>query len=77
MVIVIKSAGEDPVKVFEDFFPWKSHVHLEDIAPSRVHQHLIAGEGAISYLKLFKTMSTLGCQSHIGLEFYPWIHPKK
>ncbi|MGA3086934.1 MAG: hypothetical protein ABSE95_19460, partial [Thermodesulfobacteriota bacterium] len=77
MVIVIKSAGEDPVKVFEDLFSWIGYVHLEDIAPSRVHQHLIAGEGAISYLKLIKTMSALGYQGHISLELYPWIHPKK
>ena len=66
-------AGEDPVKVFEDLFPWIGHVHLEDIAPSRVHQHLIAGQGAISYLKLFKAMSALGYQGDISLELYPYV----
>ncbi len=66
-------AGEDPVKVFEDLFPWIGHVHLEDIAPSRVHQHLIAGQGAIPYLKLFKAMSALGYQGDISLELYPYV----
>ena len=66
-------AGEDPVKVFEDLFPWIGHIHLEDIAPSRVHQHLIAGQGAIPYLKIFKAMSALGYQGDISLELYPYV----
>ena len=50
-------AGEDPKVAFEDLFEWVSHVHLEDIAPSRVHNHLIAGEGVIPFLEIFKAMS--------------------
>jgi sugar phosphate isomerase/epimerase len=65
--------GEDPVEAFEDLFPWIGHVHLEDIAPSRVHNHLIAGQGAIPYLKLFRTMAALGYEGDISLELYPYV----
>ena len=39
--------GEDPNTAFEELFEWVGHVHLEDIAPNRAHNHLIAGQGAI------------------------------
>ena len=65
--------GEDPVEAFEDLFPWIGHVHLEDIAPSRVHNHLIAGQGAIPYLKLFRTMAALEYQGDMSLELYPYV----
>jgi sugar phosphate isomerase/epimerase len=66
-------AGEDPEAAFEDLFQWIGHVHLEDIAPNRVHNHLIAGEGAIRFLDLFKTMRTLGYQGDLSLELYPYV----
>lgn len=65
--------GEDPVEAFEDCFPWIGHVHLEDIAPSRIHDHLIAGQGVIAYLKLFRTMVALGYQGDMSLELYPYV----
>ena len=42
-------AGEDPRVAFETLVEWVGHVHIEDIAPTRVHQHLIAGQGAIRF----------------------------
>ena len=65
--------GEDPKEAFEDLFQWVGHVHLEDIAPSRVHNHLIAGQGAIPFLKLFRTMAALGYKGDISLELYPYV----
>ena len=41
--------GEDPAVAFEELFEWTGHVHLEDIAASRVHEHLIPGRGAIAF----------------------------
>lgn len=66
-------AGEDPKATFEDLFEWVGHVHLEDIAPSRVHNHLIAGEGVIPFLEIFKTMSALDYRGDISLELYPYV----
>lgn len=65
--------GEDPKEAFEDLFQWVGHVHLEDIAPSRVHNHLIAGQGAIPFLELFRTMAALGYKGDISLELYPYV----
>jgi len=31
---------EDPADVIRQFNKWIGHIHIEDIAPSRVHQHL-------------------------------------
>jgi sugar phosphate isomerase/epimerase len=66
-------AGEDPSAAFEELFEWVGHVHLEDIAASRVHNHLIAGRGAISFPDVLRTMVRLGYPGHISLELYPYV----
>jgi sugar phosphate isomerase/epimerase len=66
-------AGEDPAKAFETLFQWVGHVHIEDIAPNRSHNHLIAGQGAIAFPEVFKTMARLGYQGDISLELYPYV----
>ena len=65
-------AGEDPSEAFETLFEWVGHVHLEDIAETRVHQHLIAGHGVIDFRRVFQTMTTLGYTGDISLELYPY-----
>jgi sugar phosphate isomerase/epimerase len=65
--------GEDPEAAFEELFEWVGHVHIEDIAPSRVHNHLIAGQGVIQFLEIFKTMQRLGYNGDISLELYPYV----
>ncbi len=66
-------AGEDPAAAFEELLPWIGHVHLEDIAPSRVHAHLIPGLGAIDLRAIFRTMVRLGYGGDISLELYPYV----
>ena len=66
-------AGEDPSAAFEELFEWVGHVHVEDIAASRVHNHLIAGHGAIRFIDIFKTMARLDYQGDISLELYPYV----
>ena len=66
-------AGEDPRRAFETLFEWVGHVHLEDIAPTRVHQHLIAGQGAIRFADVLKCMRQLGYAGDISLELYPYV----
>ncbi|MCX5882166.1 MAG: sugar phosphate isomerase/epimerase [Deltaproteobacteria bacterium] len=65
-------AGEEPHAAFEDLFEWIGHVHVEDIAPSRVHNHLIVGQGAICFSKIFEAMMRLGYACDISLELYPY-----
>ena len=66
-------AGEDPSVAFEKLFEWVGHVHLEDIAASRVHNHLIPGRGAIRLLDVLRTVVRLGYSGHISLELYPYV----
>ena len=49
------------------------HVHVEDIAATRIHNHLIAGRGVIGFLDIFKTMVELKYQGDISLELYPYV----
>lgn len=66
-------AGEDPAAVFEQLFRWIGHVHIEDIAPNRVHNHLIAGQGAIDFRTIFERMKQLDYRGDISLELYPYV----
>lgn len=65
-------AGEDPSEALETLFEWIGHMHLEDIADSRVHQHLIPGLGAINFRNVFETIKRLGYTGDISLELYPY-----
>jgi sugar phosphate isomerase/epimerase len=66
-------AGEDPAVALEELFEWVGHMHVEDIAASRKHQHLIAGLGAIDFDMVFQTMGRLGYHGDISLELYPYV----
>lgn len=66
-------AGENPADAFETLFPWVGHVHIEDIAATRVHNHLIAGLGAIDFVAVFHRMATLKYAGDISLELYPYV----
>jgi sugar phosphate isomerase/epimerase len=66
-------AGEDPAEAFETLYEWVGHVHLEDIAATRAHQHLIAGLGAIRFGEVLKRMRRLGYAGDISLELYPYV----
>jgi sugar phosphate isomerase/epimerase len=66
-------AGEDPAAAFEELFEWVGHVHIEDIAPDRVHHHRIAGHGAIQFPDIFRAMVDLGYRGDISLELYPYV----
>jgi sugar phosphate isomerase/epimerase len=66
-------AGEDPAAAAAELFEWIGHVHIEDIAPNRIHNHLIAGHGAIRFREIFETMVQLGYRGDISLELYPYV----
>ena len=65
-------AGEDPAAAFEELYPWVGHIHIEDIAPTREHNHLIAGLGAIDFPSVFSAMQRNGYQHDMSLELYPY-----
>src|SRR5207253_685835 len=41
--------GDEPAPTIHRLAPYIRHFHLEDIAATRVHHHLIPGEGAIDF----------------------------
>jgi sugar phosphate isomerase/epimerase len=71
-------AGEHPAGAFEELFEWVGHMHIEDIAADRKHNHLIAGMGAIDFSAVFNVMKSLGYSRDISLELYPYVdRPEK
>ena len=66
-------AGEDPAAALDELFEWIGHMHVEDIAATREHNHLIAGLGAIDFEGVFQAMERLGYDGDISLELYPYV----
>ena len=65
--------GEDPAESIRKLAPHIRHVHLEDIASDRVHQHLIPGEGAIDFSSTLAALGEIGYQGWVTIELYPYL----
>lgn len=48
------------------------HYHVEDIAPSRVHHHLVPGEGAIDFAPILAAIIATGYTGFVTVELYPY-----
>jgi sugar phosphate isomerase/epimerase len=46
------------------------HVHLEDIAATRIHHHLIPGEGAIDFAATLTALKEIGYNGWVTIELY-------
>jgi sugar phosphate isomerase/epimerase len=49
------------------------HVHIEDIASTRVHQHLVPGTGAIDFAEVLHALNHVNYNGWITVELYPFI----
>lgn len=49
------------------------HYHLEDIAASRVHEHLIPGQGAIDFSALLRAIHETTYDGWLTVELYPYL----
>jgi sugar phosphate isomerase/epimerase len=65
--------GEDPQQWVETMSPHTVHYHLEDIAATRVHQHLIPGRGAIDFEATMTAIHKTGYQGWLTVELYPYV----
>lgn len=65
--------GEDPQDWIERMAAHTRHYHLEDIAATRVHQHLIPGHGAIDFRATLAAIARTGYQGWITVELYPYL----
>jgi sugar phosphate isomerase/epimerase len=65
--------GEDPERWIARMAPHTKHYHLEDIAATRRHAHLVPGRGAIDFSAVLREIAGSGYQGWITVELYPYI----
>ena len=64
---------DDPHDWIENMSPHTEHYHFEDIAASRVHEHLIPGRGAIDFAATMLAIRETGYDGWLTVELYPYI----
>lgn len=64
--------GEDPAARVKDLRAAAHHYHLEDIAPSRKHHHLMLGEGAIDIPRVLEAIGETGFDGFVTVELYTY-----
>ncbi len=64
--------GEDPAAWVPVMKAHTRHYHFEDIAASRVHHHLVPGEGAIDFEAVLRAIATHTPDTWITVELYPY-----
>jgi sugar phosphate isomerase/epimerase len=65
--------GDEPAPTIRRLAKFIKHFHLEDIAATRVHHHLIPGEGAIDFAATFEAIRAIGYQEWVTIELYPYV----
>jgi sugar phosphate isomerase/epimerase len=65
--------GDEPAPTVRRLAKYIRHFHLEDIAPTRVHHHLIPGEGAIDFAATFQAIREIGYDGWVTIELYPYV----
>jgi sugar phosphate isomerase/epimerase len=65
--------GEDIPRAIARLGPEIRHYHIEDIAATRVHHHLIPGQGAIDFAGVFRAIRETGYGGWLTVELYPNI----
>jgi sugar phosphate isomerase/epimerase len=64
--------GVDPAAAVRRLSRHIRHVHLEDIAPSREHKHLVPGQGAVNLESALEALADVGYDGWITVELYPY-----
>jgi sugar phosphate isomerase/epimerase len=65
--------GEDPQDWVAKMQRHTRHYHLEDIADTRVHQHLVPGQGAIDFAATLAEIAKTGYSGWLTVELYPYL----
>jgi len=64
--------GEDPAALIREFRDCIHHFHLEDIAATREHHHLMPGKGTIDFPRVFEAMDAIGYSGFVTVELYTY-----
>lgn len=65
--------GDPLPETIERLAPLSRHYHFEDIAASRVHRHLVPGEGAIDFAGVIDAIRATGYDGWLTVELYPYL----
>jgi sugar phosphate isomerase/epimerase len=65
--------GQEPQEWVAKMASHTKHYHCEDIAATRVHQHLIPGRGAIDLRATLEAIEATGYDGWVTVELYPYI----
>jgi sugar phosphate isomerase/epimerase len=65
--------GEDPQDWIARMASHTVHYHFEDIAPTRVHQHLVPGRGAIDFAATLQAIRNTNYDGWLTVELYPYL----
>jgi sugar phosphate isomerase/epimerase len=65
--------GEDPQNWVAKMSTHTRHYHLEDIAATRVHQHLVPGHGAVEFAATLAAIKSTGYDGWLTVELYPYL----
>jgi sugar phosphate isomerase/epimerase len=65
--------GDEPAPTIRRLARHIRHFHLEDIAATRVHHHLVPGEGAIDFAGTLRAIRAIGYDGWITIELYPYV----
>jgi sugar phosphate isomerase/epimerase len=65
--------GDDPATTIPRVKDHIRHFHLEDIAATRVHHHLVPGDGAIDFAATLRAIRDVGYRGWITIELYPYV----
>jgi sugar phosphate isomerase/epimerase len=64
---------EDLPRAIAKLAPHIRHYHVEDIAASRFHHHLVPGAGAIDFAEVVAAIRRTGYGGWLTVELYPYI----
>jgi sugar phosphate isomerase/epimerase len=64
---------DDPATTIPRVAKHVRHFHLEDIAATRVHHHLVPGEGAIDFAAALRAIQSIGYTGWVTIELYPYV----
>ncbi len=65
--------GQEPAEWIPRMAGHSRHYHVEDIAATRVHEHLIPGRGAIDFEATLRAIARTGYRGWLTVELYPYI----
>lgn len=65
--------GDPLEQTIERLQSFARHYHVEDIAATRVHEHLIPGRGAIDFASVLHAIDATGYDGWLTVELYPYL----